>query len=288
MKKHILFLILVLSFNSSFSQWNWQLRFENDMPGRVRIDTSNNPNNVWRIGHPDKTVFTTAHSNPNVIVTDTANPYPVNDTSSFTIIHLAGGGWPSAYPGIDISGWYSVNSDTLTDYGYFEFSPDHGNTWFSIDSGSNHGCCAWFGPEEWPTFTGNSFGWKPFHYCICPPMPAWDSVFYRFTFISDGVQTNKDGLMFDDLAFGDMIEGIDEIGGDNLISISPNPSTNHFTIQSSLTNGQLKIYDAVGREVWQQPIRNQESEIHNTFSPGIYFVKVTDGEKTYTQKLVIE
>ncbi len=282
MKKFYFIILLSLMSMPSFSQWSWDLHFENEVGGRVRIDTSSNPNNIWQIGHPDKTIFTAAHSNPNVIVTDTANPYPVNDTSSFTIIHYAGGGWPSAYPGIDISGWYSVNSDTLTDYGFFEFSPNHGNTWYPIES--YHGCCAWFGPEEIPTFTGNSFGWKHFHYCICPPMPAFDSVLYRFTFISDGIQTNKDGLMFDDFTFYDMIEGIDEIGGDNLISISPNPAHGEFKVS---INGEMEIYSSVGEKVYTQTISRNSYTIHPNLSPGIYLVTVTDGAKPYRSKLII-
>jgi hypothetical protein len=283
MKRHILFLILLLSYNSSFSQWSWQLHFENEVGGRVKIDTSSNPNNVWKIGHPDKTIFNTSHSNPNVIVTDTANPYPINDTSSFAIIHYATGGWPNTYPGVDISGWYSVNSDTLTDYGFFDFSPNHGNTWYPI--GPHHGCCSWFGPEEIPTFTGNSFGWKHFHYCICPPMPAFDSVFYRFTFISDGIQTNKDGLMFDDFRFEDVIEGVDEIGSDNWISISPNPA--HASFTTNLT-GQLSIYDVTGRLVQQQIVNDKQETVNCKLNAGIYFVKMSGRERICTQKLVIE
>ncbi|HEY0030587.1 MAG TPA: hypothetical protein VGC65_07505, partial [Bacteroidia bacterium] len=46
------------------------------------IDTISNPGNVWQIGPPQKNTFTGAVSSPNVIVTDTLNYYPVNDTSS--------------------------------------------------------------------------------------------------------------------------------------------------------------------------------------------------------------
>ena len=48
----------------------------------IEIDT----NSVWQIGPPNKEVhFKSASTVPNVIVTDTINPYPINDTSRFQI-----------------------------------------------------------------------------------------------------------------------------------------------------------------------------------------------------------
>src|SRR5690606_28661361 len=48
---------------------------------RLQIDTGS----IWQIGPPQKSVFDSAATNPNVIVTDTINTYPINDTSSFTV-----------------------------------------------------------------------------------------------------------------------------------------------------------------------------------------------------------
>ncbi len=58
------------------------------------IDTVSNPNNIWQIGSPQKTVISSAHSAPNVIITDTVNTYPPNNTSVFIIGHLAQVGMP--------------------------------------------------------------------------------------------------------------------------------------------------------------------------------------------------
>src|SRR5438105_2261192 len=132
MKTRLLLITLTLITATSFGQF---LNFDDTTYRNiVTIDTLSNLNNIWRVGHPNKTVFTSAHSSPRVIATDTLNTYPINDTSSFKIIHTAGDGWASNFPGVNIEGWYYVNSDTLTDYGYIEFSPDHGNTWFRVDS----------------------------------------------------------------------------------------------------------------------------------------------------------
>jgi hypothetical protein len=79
---------------------------------------------------------------------------------------------------------------------------------------------------------------------------------------------------------------------DIALKCSPNPTTSAFTItlksQSSIKNFQLHITDLAGRVVYGQ-ILNQRSEVINrNFSAGIYFVRVRDGEKVYTQKLVVE
>lgn len=85
--------------------------------------------------------------------------------------------------------------------------------------------------------------------------------------------------------------GIEENEMKSGIKIFPNPAYGNFTItlNQQINNGELKIYDVTGRVVHEQTIINQKSEIINYhLSAGIYFVKVSDGEKIYTQKLVIE
>jgi hypothetical protein len=75
--------------------------------------------------------------------------------------------------------------------------------------------------------------------------------------------------------------------------IYPNPAHNTFSISFSQESGirswELEIYDVTGRMVHQQSIRNLvQSEIRNSFSPGIYLVRVEAGEKMWTEKLVVE
>lgn len=289
MKKILLSISLTLVAASLFAQPTWDIDFENTTwLYRVIIDTTSNPNNIWQIGHPCKTLFNSANSNPNVIVTDTTNPYPINDTSSFTVIHLASSGWGLGYPKVDIGGYYSVNSDSLTDYGYIDFSPDLGSTWFRADS--SVGFCTWGAVEDLPTFTGNSNGWKHFYYCLQVPFPVAfdDTILYRFTFISDSVQSNKDGLMFDDLRFEDWAEGIQEIQNDNLISVFPNPTSNELRIHITKVTDKMRVQvlNYTGQVLYDNP--NYKEEPINTlhFDNGIYLVKYSD-TKSFAIKLFV-
>ncbi|MBL0311051.1 MAG: T9SS type A sorting domain-containing protein [Bacteroidetes bacterium] len=247
MKKYLLLILMMLFSVASFSQSSsfYTLDFEDTAAlHHLRIDTVSNLNNIWQVGAPQKPIFTNAYSNPNVIVTDTINPYPINDTSSFTIVNVAGDGF--TYPHTaSLIGEYSVNSDTLTDFGTIEFSPDNGTSWYDIINDTfitNHINLQ----QHWISLTGNSNGWQQFYVNLAPLGPLFniqlgDTVLWRFTFISDSIQTNKDGLMFDNLYFEDYVEGIPEIQNDNLISISPNPTSNELRIYKSNVSDSQKV-----------------------------------------------
>ena len=237
----MLFSVASFSQSSSF----YTLDFEDTAAlHHLRIDTVSNLNNIWQVGAPQKTIFTNAYSNPNVIVTDTINPYPINDTSSFTIVNVAHDGFTAPHTA-SLIGEYSVNSDTLTDFGTIEFSPDNGTSWYDIINDTfitNH----IYVQQHWISLTGNSNGWQQFYVNLAPLGPLFniqlgDTVLWRFTFISDNIQTNKDGLMFDNLYFEDYVEGIPEIQNDNLISISPNPTSNELRIYKSNVSDSQKV-----------------------------------------------
>lgn len=278
----------MLIASTSFAQLALEINFD-DTAGlnRLFIDTTSNHNNIWQIGRPNKKFFTSAYSLPNAIVTDTLNPYPINDTSSFTIVHISSYGWGTNQGFVDIEGEYFVNSDTLTDHGYIEFSSDKGKTWSNLDSAINDGACG-----EPPTFSGNSNGWKYFHYCLSNynPVPLGDTILYRFTFISDSFQTNKNGLMFDDLYFDDWIEGIEQIQNDNLISISPNPSSENLFIHGVIGSDKsfIQVFDYTGNMVYENKnFRGNNIDTRN-LQNGFYLLKYSDSKNLSIKKFVVQ
>jgi hypothetical protein len=72
--------------------------------------------------------------------------------------------------------------------------------------------------------------------------------------------------------------------------IFPNPTTNTFTINYFLSseNSLLNIYTVLGKNVYSGTINNQSQTIIKKFSPGIYFVNVTDGKKQIIKKLIVQ
>jgi len=290
MKQILLSLLLAQIAITSFGQAFWEINFDdNTYLNKIIIDTIHNPSNIWQIGPPNKSVFTNAISNPNVIITDSTNSYPTNDTSSFTIIHIARYGWSLQYPKVDLGGWYFVNSDTLTDFGYFDFSADKGNTWYKADS--SLGACTWGAVEELPTFTGNSDGWKHFYYCFNTPVQVnmGDTILYRFTFISDSIQTNKDGIMFDNLHFEDWYESIQEIQNDNLISIYPNPVNDKLYININKRSGSeiFQIIDYQGKIVCEKNNLTENYIDVSMLANGIFILKYSDKKYYSIKKFVV-
>jgi hypothetical protein len=73
------------------------------------------------------------------------------------------------------------------------------------------------------------------------------------------------------------------------VSVFPNPSRGHFQLTFSnmqSVNGRLEIYNVFGEKILQQQLTN---EFDLSDSPkGIYLVKIHDGEKIYTQRIVVQ
>jgi hypothetical protein len=304
MKKFLLSFMLSFGAMSSFGQvcvdeMFYTFNFENSLEITcLQIDTVSDPNNLWQIGAPQKTLFTSAYSTPNAVVTDLLNPYPINDTSAFIIKMTAnGGGFDMPY-NVGISGRYFVDSDTLSDFGKIEFSPDNGASWINlfdsilIDTLNNE-YWYWEGTYR-PTLSGNSGGWQIFGVDI-----AWlghnlgvtytDTVWYRFTFISDSVHTGKDGLMYDDLEFENYAWGVDEFQSNNLIALHPNPASDQLTIQRLKfgSKSSIQIIDFSGKVILDNPNFNGEAIDTQALPNGIYLLRYSDSKNVETKKFLI-
>lgn len=296
MKNLLLTISLTIVAAQSFGQWMdfYELNFD-DSYGieHLKIDTVSNPSASWQIGAPQKTLFTSALSVPNVIVTDTVNSYPINDTSSFLIHNVAGYGfvWPHT---VILEGNYFVNSDSLTDYGTIEFSPDNGNTWVDLINDPTYDPYLMW-PYPKPVLTGNSNGWKHFYLHLAELGPVFniqlgDTVAYRFTFISDSVQTNKDGLMFDNFHFEDYVESIDEIQNNNLISLFPNPTSEQLLIKqkSNSSEQSIQIFDCQGQLVYENVNFTGQSIDIKQFKNGVYMLKYSDANSNCLKQFIVE
>ncbi len=277
-------IITITGYSQNYFDYN--INFEDTSQFfRLEIDTSSNPNNIWQIGEPQKTIFTSAYSVPNAIVTDTVNSYPVSDTSTFVIKHVS---CPSGFQmphTVILSGKYQVNSDTINDFGILEFSPDNGNTWVDLLTDTiyqDQGCYDWWSAK--PTLTGNSSAWTDFYVWVAGFGPVFniqpgDTVRYRFTFVSDGIQTNKDGLMFDDLHFEDWAEGINTVKSQFNSKIYPNPTSGNVEIQFlNETNEtfEFTLFDSNGKSVLIKRTTNKNSiqlDLSNYHS-GLYVYKL--------------
>jgi hypothetical protein len=243
-------------------------------------------NNLWQECTPQKLIFNSAHSLPHAILTDSLGSYPVNTVSSFIIKFLPE---QSGMCAPVIGANYKFDSDTLNDYGMIELSYDHGATWLNALSDTVIPDPYWWTPK--PILTGRIHQWTNFHAFIPYPFLNFDTIYYRFTFISDNTQTNQEGWMIDDIALVDHIEGFQNFDSEREIKLYPNPVINLISLQFKNINNEMNvsIYDFQGKLCFQQIIQNTQSDIDvSKLYSGIYLIIAYNRNNYYKIKFIKE
>lgn len=299
MKKIILFLNLVISYSVQ-SQHTTLIDFETPTID-ISIDTSN-PNNIWQIGKPQKSVFDTAYSGMNAIVTDTINPYPPQNISQFVVsVDLYAG------PGPIVSFYHKMDTRSNRDGGYIEISEDSINWYLLSDSINSNDWNSYhnnnymlFAPDfaynyyrkdslqKDTLYNGHlgfsgTFGWtevKLYFRCMALKRPFQN--WLRFTFVSDTGLINQDGWMIDSFTVQNGGTPCTWINDENIrYTISPNPATAtlHLAIEQ---HGQYEVvfYNLMGQKMYSQPIANDAEIIDvRDWMKGIYFYQLLENGK---------
>lgn len=302
MKKYLLLSVCMLSFFFAKAQTtlNFNIDFDTPIPDTniiYFIDTVNNPNNVWQIGNSHK-VFLTGSGK--VLITDTLNPYPVNDTSYFNIKIWDHGllNINEEYDGFSVEFYYKVDSDTLKDFGFFEFSRDNGQTWYFMND-SIYAYRWWGTGMEWHPFSGHhNIEWTGINFV---DFGSWfinlpvieDTIQLRFGFVSDSIFDNKEGLMISFIGISIATQvNVQEVTIDENFNIYPNPAGSiiNIDVKNREKKYTLKIYDYVAKEVYSKEISYGNNNLNlSELSNGLYcFVFFDNDEKLiHTKKIQI-
>lgn len=113
--------------------------------------------------------------------------------------------------------------------------------------------------------------------------------------------TNKAAIYFDfnppiitnevKNTFSNLITSLTENKTTLKASVSPNPSNGlvNIKLKESLINGELRIYNLSGKEVYLRKYSKTKAIDLNisSLSNGIYILSIVDGDKIYTEKLII-
>lgn len=257
-------------------------------------------NNIWEIGHPTKNIFTSGYNGPKALVTDTINPYPSNNISSFQIsiknCSDENNGGCGAYQVCVVSVALKFNSDSLIDGGTIEVS-HNGSPFINIIEdplalvgGDIYSIEDTISSMNKPGFTGTSSNWKEFGISYNPTLSGFDTITLRFTFSSDSIQTNKDGWMIGYIQTGGIFEGIGAIYKNDMVTMTPNPCSNYLYLQISdeFRNGNIEIYSVKGQCVKSlHSISNYEAIDITDLRSGIYFLQYSH-DKYFTIKRIIK
>jgi len=120
-----------------------------------------------------------------------------------------------------------------------------------------------------------------------------DTLYVLYSSSSLDYSPKKGSVMWIDDASYTYPVGIEQqLGEENNFTIFPNPSNGIFSIQNrtdSNNSQTIEIFNVVGEKIYSTTNNKSTNEINiSTFSKGVYFVKLTDGEKVRTEKIVVQ
>ena len=316
MKRYLIVQVFLISFLIISEKASAQYTYDSvsfEIPtSKIIIDSAGN--SIWQIGTPGKSFFDSAHSGTKAILTDTLSSYPPNDTSSFIYV-IRNPYTQTCFTSMEF--WHKYDMDTLTDIGIIEASYDGGNSWIVVNDTnevSPWGSYFWWDSDYHAisgnysihplTTTGKSDGWilSRFNWVWWIPVRAdtiiypLDSLMIKFTFISDSMDTGKDGWMIDDIltasAEWQLCSGTEDPLAEKKVSVYPNPFSLQTTLKTSflLNNSIITIYDSFGNQVYytEGVTGNTITLNRNGLPPGLYLLIIAEKDKLLaTKKLLI-
>ena len=236
----ILLLYAFLAFTSILhAQWyNQYFDGTDTIPYQsVFIELDTGINSLWQIGPPQKTIFDSPMTAPNVLVTDTTANIPDSSQSSFQFTlddqSLAG-----SYMAIQWT--QKLDLDTNADLGVIEYSKDTGNTWINVFNDpavysfygflpGNHGTHYSSGEEG---FTGRDAVWRDIWLCFDYNFVNWgDTIIFRYTIKTDTSDGVYEGWMIDNF----------QVHSTWFHTIVENSKQESFNLYPTNTTGHVKV-----------------------------------------------
>ena len=305
MKTKIIKLILILIFISNIQGQKYNphgtLLFADTIsfaPQHSWLNIPGTHSNIWEIGNPNKVFFNSGHFDDIAILTDT-DYYYNNSCNIFFTINIP---FNFFYGQGILSFYHKFDTDTLTDGGIIEISYDNGDTWMNVINDPYPLMTHFTGIYE-DTIINNEYGFsgKSDNWQYVELYWDWneitkqksisenDSIKIKFKFISDTINTQKEGWMIDDIIFRaySALGYISEIT--NNIQIYPSPSTNFINIKNTnYTKSKISIFNLNGELLITKCfINNTKLDIKN-LKKGIYLIKVQTDKEIITKKMIKE
>ncbi|HRH39747.1 MAG TPA: T9SS type A sorting domain-containing protein, partial [Flavobacteriales bacterium] len=134
--------------------------------------------------------------------------------------------------------------------------------------------------------------WKLKTYTLPGSITSQSKVRFRFRYTSGAFSGN---LYIDDIWIGQAV-GVEELAADDHISLFPNPTNDHFTLQvrgMETSATEITITDLRGAVVYQnkvQPAGGANIEISGReigLAEGMYMLQASNNQGRFTKKLVM-
>jgi len=260
------------------------------------LDTTNQ-NNIWMYGKANKILFNEGSS---VIITDTVNNYPLNNTSSFELTWLCDYDYDcpgiGTFDGFSFGFHHKMDSEEGKDGGKIEISINESPFRNIIDLQDTIQFWGYTQSDSVKSLNGPGFSgsiedwsWSEFgsgFHLFVDGIP----VKIRFTFESDSVETNQEGWMIGQIQASWFFLNTEEINPNDLIKISPNPARNEIILK--MENSEIKkfeLFDNYGKKIIEGNTNGVETRINiRDFPSGFYILKIEGKEKYYFTKKIIK
>lgn len=303
MKTKILLSILIVFFiNSLTAQTNYQYFDGADTSkwNSTLIYIDEDSSNVWQIGKPQKAIFDSAATNPNAIITDTISFYPINNSSIFIAKVYPERSW-----GVFALQWkQKLDIDSNYDGGIIEFSSDYGNSWHNAFNNPYVYNFYGFQSQNQDTlvsgeyaFSGTDSVWRDIWLCFDW---SWlslneDTVFFRFTLLSDSIDNNKEGWIIDNMISHTTFihVGVNEVKQEKYLNVYPNPATDVIYIEAQKLQEfhiieNMTLSNSLGQvvEEWKN-IPTKFFIDTRKYKSGLYHLKIKTNVKSETLPIVI-
>lgn len=257
---------------------------------------------TWQIGPPQKIIFDSSYSSPNVIITDTINPYPNSDTSMFYISTPA-----FLQGGLYALRWTQKLDLDTNDMGRVEVLIDDGVNyyWDPISFNSGTSCLySFYGflnqnmgytdSSYNDGFIGRDSTWRDIWLCFNSNCFT-DSVTFRFILESDAEHNNGDGWMMDNFIFSETwTHTIKENSSYKNFRLAENPTSTIVQILGS-ESSQVKdivsviIYNSKGERVKTISKPSSDGRIKvDDLSTGAYIMKIHHQSGLEVHRVIIE
>jgi hypothetical protein len=293
--KAFLVIILLFHITSVFGQSTWVLGFENDPPDwHYYQDTVTNPDCLWQIGTPAKSVFTSTVFGGGIraLITDTLNPVVSNDTSVFYLRHYRDNS-VSWHP-FTVAFFFQLDGDS-SDMGMVEISPDTGHTWINLLTEDTLYNIVWYNPK--PTLKGSTNAWTVFNIGLTnwasnldtfPVSMTADTILFRVSYMTGAHASPRDGWIIDRIIVQDGNTNINNVSGHD-VYLYPNPTSGVFYVSSRVKNASISISNISGQVIYRKDFELGISSADIThLPPGIYFVKILAPSRDPTMQMIIK
>ncbi len=310
MRKLIILSIIILMSKFSMSQTpKYQYFDEFQFPFYdtiwYKIDTISKVS--WNVVQPKKNNFNSALSYPNALITGIDSSYGTNLNHSIVFgAHFDYTNWIRS---LAFTWSQKIDFEYKMDYGIFEFSLDSGKSWINpLDTqsfgnyyfnfyGFNYDSINLYSDKS--AFTGTDLEWRDVWFCIYnngPPELITDSFLYRFTIVSDSVQTENEGWMIDNFLFR---ESIVHTVSSNLkvkdrIVVYPNISNgivhveSTFAFEDKVLIESISVINSEGREVLKNNQKAKRATLNlSAFPDGTYYINAKYSKGVENLKIIV-